>query len=123
MNKILIVDDDTELAKMCNSAFLFSGYKTELAFDGKEGFEKSLDFKPDIVLSDIMMPKIDGLKLLEKMKKDKRTKDVKVVLMTKLKDEENIKNAKMLGAEMVIIKKDHSVTEIVSLITDILQRG
>ena len=121
MPKILIIDDDTVLSRMYKSAFEFAGYKADCAMDGEEGLLKVKEFKPDVILSDIMMPKIDGLEFLKKVKSKKDTKNIKIIVMTNLRDEENTKTALNTGAEKVIIKNEQGPTEVVNIIKGILQ--
>jgi DNA-binding response OmpR family regulator len=121
MPKILVIDDDVVLSKMYISAFNFAGFETASAMNGEEGLLKVKEFKPDIILSDIMMPKIDGLEFLKKIKGKKDTKNIKVFIMTNLRDEENSKQALDNGAEKVIIKNEQGPSELVNIIKSVLQ--
>lgn len=118
MTKILIVDDDSVLSKMYKSAFEYVGFETDTATNGEEGLEKVEVFKPDVILSDIMMPRVDGLEFLKKVKENKKTKGIKVFIMTNLKDDENSETAIGLGAEKVIIKNEQGPTELVNIVKE-----
>jgi len=98
MAKVLVVDDDTVLTRLYKSFFEHEGLEVEIAGDGEEGFEKAKTFNPDLILSDIMMPRMDGLAFLGKLKEDKSLKKIPVIVMTNLDDEENVEKARKLGA-------------------------
>ncbi|OGS46268.1 MAG: hypothetical protein A2539_02760 [Elusimicrobia bacterium RIFOXYD2_FULL_34_15] len=80
--KILLVDDDREVMVLYRTTFEFKGVHVESAFDGKEGLEKIRKEKPDLVILDAFLPKIDGFTLCETIKKDKTLKNTIVVLLT-----------------------------------------
>lgn len=80
--KVLIVDDEQLLVKVLSLKLGYEGYDVDVAFDGEEGLKKAKSFKPDLVIVDIGLPKIDGNTLCELIKKDKKTKDIKVIVLT-----------------------------------------
>ena len=88
---LLIVEDDPLMQRMYQKIFTFEKYQVETASDGVEGLEKVRALKPTVVLLDVMMPKMNGLQVLEKLKLDPETKAIPVVMLTNLageKDEE-----------------------------------
>lgn len=121
MTKILIVDDDTVLAHLYKSAFENEGFEVDIATDGEEGLAKAKADRPSFILSDIMMPRVDGLEMLKNLKKDKKTKTVPIIVMTNLKDEENAKIALSEGAIKVIIKEDNDPKSVVSFVKEALK--
>jgi len=116
MNKVLIVDDDTVLARLYKSVLESENFEVDTAFDGEEGFTKAKEFKPDLILSDVMMPRVTGLEMLKNLKADSQTKNIKVIVMTNLKDDENAKIASQLGALSFIIKNEQNPKEVVEII-------
>ena len=76
-HKILLVEDDDLMVRMYRRVLDCEGYTVEIASNGQEGYEKTKTFKPDLILLDIMMPVLNGLQALEKLKKDPQTKDIK----------------------------------------------
>ena len=122
MSKILIVDDDSVLARLYKSAFENEGHEVDMSFNGEEAWPKVKEFKPDLVLSDIMMPRVNGLELLKEIKKDKSTKAIPVVVMTNLKDEENEAIALKEGAVKILGKNEHDLREIVEMIKELLPK-
>ena len=98
MAKVLIVEDDPLMSRMYQKIFTFEKFEVEVAHDGEEGFEKVKTSKPTIVLCDIMMPKMNGLQLLEKLKLDPDTKAIPVVMLTNLSSDQDAENAMLKGA-------------------------
>ena len=104
MKKILIADDRSEVVELVKATLEGEGYRTIDASDGKEALEKIGLERPDLVLLDIVMPKMDGFEVLSKLRGDPKTKDIPVIMLTakgqKLDREKGIK----LGASDYIIK-------------------
>src|SRR5476651_1169797 len=84
MPKILIVEDDPLMSRMYQKIFTFEGYDVEMAGDGQEGLDKAREVKPTLMLLDVMMPKMNGLQVLEKLKADPETKGIPVIMLTNL---------------------------------------
>lgn len=80
--KILIVEDDIDFANLVSELLTRAGYTTTMAKDGKEAHDKIDIEKPDLILLDIIMPKIDGYNFLRALKLDKDTKDILVIILT-----------------------------------------
>jgi DNA-binding response OmpR family regulator len=80
--KVLVVDDDPNTVRFLSVALEENGYEPIGAFDGKEGFDKAVSDKPDLVILDIMMPKRTGFTLFKQYRKDDRTKDIPVIMLT-----------------------------------------
>src|SRR3989338_8475811 len=95
--KILIVEDEEILLTALKEELLTGGYDVDGAGDGIEGLEKVKSFKPNLVLLDLLMPKMDGMEMLQKLKANPETKDVPVVILTNLSDYERISEALALG--------------------------
>ena len=123
MAKILVVDDDLILGRLYKSALENDGHEVVTAADGEEGLEKVKSFHPSFILSDIMMPRMDGLTFLKKLKDAKETKDIPVIVMTNLNDEENAKIAKKDGALKLVLKNEQGPQEVVKLIKEVLNSG
>lgn len=82
MKKILIIDDEKKLVDAVRLRLEKSGYKVTAAFDGQEGFEKARAEKPDLIILDLVLPKMDGYKVCEMLKTDKALKGIPVVMLT-----------------------------------------
>jgi two-component system cell cycle response regulator len=118
--KILIVDDDPTSLKILESMLPPDRYSVVKANNGKEALESAFDQPPDLILLDIMMPEIDGYEVARKIKKDTRTKDVPIIIVTSL--DESYSKVKGLeeGAEELLSKPVHS-TELLARVSSMLR--
>ncbi len=101
---ILIVEDDPKSLRMTVDMLKVSGYTTIQATDGKQGVEIAKEVKPDLILMDIMMPKMDGYTACNIIKTDETTKKIPVIMLTAVGYELNKKLAKGLGADGYVTK-------------------
>lgn len=117
---ILLVEDEQMLADMYKAKFAMEHFAMVHAIDGADGLAKAKATKPDIILLDIIMPKMDGFLVLQELKKDPELKDVPVILLTNLGQEDDIAKGKKLGATDYFVKANHSPAEIVEKIRQYL---
>lgn len=108
------------LVNMYSEKFQREGYTVETALNGSDGLKQVGPFQPDIILLDIVMPKMDGFAVLKKLKKKIDTKDIPVILLTNLGQEEDVKKGKELGAVDYYIKANHTPAQIVTKVKDVL---
>ena len=120
MAKVLIVEDDNLMSRMYQKIFGFEGYEVDMAGDGEEGFEKARTGKPTIILLDVMMPKMNGLQTLDKLKLDPETKGIPVVMLTNLAGQQDAETALTKGAVKYIIKSEHEPKEVANMVKEIL---
>lgn len=120
MSKILIIEDDPLMSRMYEKIFALEGYEVEVAIDGYEGLEKTRASKPTLILLDIMMPKLNGIQVLEKLKADPATKAIPVVILTNLAGTRDAENAMLKGAVKYIIKSEYEPKQIVDMVKEIL---
>lgn len=116
MAKIFIVEDEQSLREILVARLKEAGFEIEVAVDGAEALEKLKTITPDIILLDIILPKIDGFAVLEKIKGDIRIKDIPVIILSNLGQDTDIKRALELGAADYFIKAQHSLLEIIELV-------
>ncbi|PIR96757.1 MAG: response regulator [Candidatus Doudnabacteria bacterium CG10_big_fil_rev_8_21_14_0_10_41_10] len=121
--KILVVEDEEILLAALEEELNQGGYETQGAADGSEGLEKIKSFKPDLVLLDLVMPKMDGMQVLKKMKEDSETKNVPVVILTNLSDYERISEALSLGAKDYLVKANYSLADLLDKVKTVLSRN
>ena len=93
MARILIVEDDPLMSRMYQKIFIFEKYDVDMAANGEEALEKIRTNRPTLILLDIMMPKLNGLQVLDKLKSDPDTKAIPVVILTNLASEKDAENA------------------------------
>ena len=120
MSKILIVEDDPLMSRMYQKIFTFEKYEVEMAGDGEEGLEKVRKIKPTLVLLDIMMPKMNGLQVLEKLKSDPETKAIPVVILTNLAGQQDAEKALSEGAVKYIVKSEYDPKQVANMVKEIL---
>lgn len=118
--KVLIVEDEKMLCDIYKTKFEMEGFAVAQSHDGREGLEMAREEKPDIILLDIIMPKLDGFVALQLLKKDASTKDIPVLLLTNLGQEDDVKKGKKLGAAGYFVKANHSPSDVVSKVQEIL---
>ena len=102
--KILVVDDEPNIVKMVANRLKVSGYEVITATDGLDCFEKAQEAKPDLILLDILMPKMDGFLTLKKLKDSIITKDTPVIMFTAKGQGDDVEKAAELGAIDYIVK-------------------
>jgi DNA-binding response OmpR family regulator len=120
--KILVVEDEEILLTALREELNQAGYETEGAVDGEDGLEKVKSFKPDLVLLDLVMPKMDGMQVLKKLKEDESTRDLSVVILTNLSDYERISEALSLGAKDYLVKANYSLADLLEKVKTVLSR-
>lgn len=118
--KVLITEDDPLMSRMYQKIFTFEGYEVLMAKDGEEGLEKAKLEKPTIILLDVMMPKMNGLEMLDKLKLDPATKTIPVIMLTNLAGQKDAEVAMTKGAVKYIVKSEHDPKEIVNMVKEIL---
>ena len=104
MKKVLIIDDSEVLRRITAFNLKKMGYEIREAIDGVDGLEKIKDFQPDLILLDIMMPRMDGFTVLKRMSEDSSMKEIPVIVLTAKGGEDDEKEALKLGAIKVLTK-------------------
>jgi DNA-binding response OmpR family regulator len=124
MAKIAIIEDDSLLSNMYAKKFKKDGFEVSTAYDGKEGLRLVREEKPDLVLLDIMMPEMNGLQVLEAIKKDpdEKIKNTPVILLTNLaRGKEDINRGLELGAVTYLVKSKVKPPEVVAKVKEVLE--
>lgn len=120
MTKILITEDDPLMSRMYQRIFGFEGYEVVMASDGQDGLDKIRETNPTLVLLDVMMPKMNGFEVLEKLKSDPATKNIPVVMLTNLSSEQDAENALLKGAVKYIVKSEHDPKQVADIVKEII---
>lgn len=111
--KVLLVDDDPLIIRMYEHKLTQEGYKVVLAFDGEKAIIAAKEEKPDIILLDLMMPKMNGVDALKFLRKEPDTKKIPVMILTNLGDDNRyVKLLDELGAEEYLVKAQISLKEL-----------
>jgi len=119
MKKILIADDRSEVVELVKVTLEGEGYRTIEASDGREALEKIRKEKPNLILLDIVMPKMDGFEVLSKLKNDSQTKDTPVIMLTAQGQKVDQEKGRRLGARDYITKP-FSLSHLLNKIEEIL---
>jgi two-component system, OmpR family, alkaline phosphatase synthesis response regulator PhoP len=119
--KILIVEDDQFLLKIYDVKFKKEGYDVMLAEDGDLAIELAKSSKPDLILLDLILPKKDGFDVLKELKSDAGLKDIPVIVLTNLGQDEDAKKGMELGADDYVIKANTSIDDVVEKAEAILR--
>ena len=120
MAKILIVEDDPLMRRLYQKIFTFEKYEVEMAEDGEEGLDKARKSKPTLILLDIMMPKMNGLQVLEKLKADPDLKKIPVVMLTNLAGQKDAETALAKGAVKYIVKSEYEPKQVADMVKGVL---
>jgi len=118
---VLIVEDEKMLAEMYATKFTMEGFEAETANDGAAGLAQAQSSKPDIILLDVIMPKMDGFAVLKELRADADLKKTPVILLTNLGQDEDVKKGKQLGATDYFVKANHTPAEVVLKVKDVLK--
>ena len=120
MAKILIVEDDALIIRLYQKVFTSQGYEVETAINGEEGLAKARSVKPDLILLDIMMPKLNGLEMLRQLKAIPDVEKIPVVVLTNLSGDADAETALQEGAVKYIVKSDYKPKEIFNIVDGIM---
>ena len=113
MKKILLVEDEEILLDLLQKKLTKEGYEISVARDGEEGLKAMREVKPDLILLDIIMPKMGGFEVMEEMGKDKNLKDIPVIVISNSGQPVEIDKAQKLGAKDWLIKTEFDPQEVV----------
>jgi DNA-binding response OmpR family regulator len=114
--KILIVDDEPVLADLLRAKLSQKGFNVIEAHDGEEGLNMALQEHPDFILLDVVMPKVDGLTMLKKLREDQWGSVVPVLILSNLNTTEAVKNSQSGGAFDYLVKIDYTLEELAEIV-------
>jgi len=122
--KVLIVEDEEALRKVLQEKMENAGFETFAAKDGAEAWDMAKSKNPDIILLDLVLPKRSGFDVLGMLKQDPGLKDIPVIILSNLAEDENLKKALAMGAEDYFVKAQHPINEIVDKVkTRLLEKS
>lgn len=120
--KILVVEDEEILLTALSEQLKQEGFEVIGAKDGMEGVEKAESEKPNLILLDLVMPRLDGMGALKQIKEKSETKDIPVVILTNLSDYDKISDALSLGAMDYLVKANYRLEDLINKIKTVLER-
>lgn len=120
MAKILLVEDDQSLREIYGIRLTAEGYEIVPAGDGEQALALAVKEKPDLIISDVMMPKISGFDMLDILRSTPETKDIKVIMMTALSSEDQRERGEALGADRFLVKSQVGIEDVVNAVYEVL---
>jgi CheY-like chemotaxis protein len=123
MAKILLVEDDKSLREIYGVRLQAEGYTITSAGDGEEALAVAIKERPDLIVSDVMMPKISGFDMLDILRSTTETKDIKVIMMTALSSDDQRARGEALGADRYLVKSQVGIEDVVRTVHDVLGDG
>ena len=120
MTKILLVEDDKSLREIYGVRLLAEGYDIVSAGDGEEALAMAIKERPQLIVSDVMMPKISGFDMLDILRSTTETKGIKVIMMTALSSEDQRARGEALGADRYLVKSQVGIEDVVRTVHDVL---
>jgi DNA-binding response OmpR family regulator len=120
MTRIAIIEDDPVISQMYRMKFEADGFEVQLADNGERGVALVESFKPDLILLDLQMPKMDGTEALTEIRKHPWGKDIPVIILTNLGEEEAPKALRALGIHSYIVKADLTPKQVVGRVKETL---
>lgn len=118
--KVLIIEDQVDIAKTLQSKIQTSGLNVLVTHDGEEGLKSALENRPNLILLDLILPKMDGMTLLKKLREDEWGKDVPVIILSNLGTGDEIERAKNYNVSEFLIKTEWRLDDVVSKIQQLL---
>ena len=120
MSKVMVVEDDASLREIYSIRITAEGYEVVSAGDGEEALAVAVREKPDLILSDVMMPKISGFDMLDILRNTPETAKIKVVMMTALSSDDQRARGERLGADRYLVKSQVGIEDVVNAIHEVL---
>lgn len=123
MAKILLVEDDQSLREIYGIRLTAEGYEIVPAGDGEEALAVAVRERPDLIISDVMMPKISGFDMLDILRSTPETKDIKVIMMTALSSDDQRERGESLGADRFLVKSQVGIEDVVNAVHEVLDQN
>jgi two-component system alkaline phosphatase synthesis response regulator PhoP len=114
--KILVVEDEEAILSVLDDNLTQNGFKVFKAIDGKEGLKMALQYHPDLILLDILMPVMDGITMLKLLRNDSWGKKAKVIILTNLNDNESVVNTMELGSYDYLVKSNWKIEDVIDMV-------
>lgn len=118
--KILLIEDEADQIKVLKKCLEASGYEFISAIDGTQGIKKTLQEKPDLILTDVIMPNMDGFELCRRLKQTPQTKNIPIIILTAIGIKNLEDKARACGADMAV-RKPYESKELIALIKTLLK--
>ncbi len=121
MTKLLLIEDDELIVKLYQKIFSLEGWELKIAVDGQEGWKMIKDWRPTIILLDVVMPKMNGIEVLRKLKADPDVKQIPVIVLTNLAGKKDANEALRLGADKYLVKSQYDAKQIANEVKKVIE--
>ena len=120
MSKVMVVEDDASLREIYSIRITAEGYDVVSAGDGEEALAVAVREKPDLIVADVMMPKISGFDMLDILRNTPETAKIKVIMMTALSSDDQRARGESLGCDRYLVKSQVGIEDLVNTIHEVL---
>jgi DNA-binding response OmpR family regulator len=114
--KILYIEDDLDIAGLYQMRMEMEGFEVKFLSGGEGMLEEGKAFEPDLILLDLMLPKVDGATLLQQFRGDEATKSATIIVLSAIGEKAEIERIKKLGADEFVVKSQMSISDIMQLL-------
>ena len=121
--KVLLVEDDEQLAKVYVARLMIEGFDVRHVANGEDALESALSYKPDLILLDVMMPKITGFDVLDILRNTPETMNVRIIMLTALSQAKDQERAKQLGVDDYLVKSQVVIGDVIERVKHHLGSG
>lgn len=118
--KILLVEDEIALASVYMTRLVAEGYEVESVSDGQSAITRAMQMQPDLILLDVMIPKVSGIQVLKTLREDESTKRIKVIMLTALSQDNYKDQAEKLGISGYLVKSQVVIADIVAHVKGVI---
>jgi len=120
--RILIVEDEESIARLVAEAMKRHGYTCNIAYDGDEALNAAYELIPDLIILDVMLPRLDGFEVARRLKNDRSTKDIPIIMLTARREEEDVLSGFASGASDYV-RKPFSISELAARVGILIKRS
>ena len=118
---ILLIEDDIALRDIYQERFKAEGFMVQVATDGEEALNLAMKERPEIILLDIMLPKISGFDVLDILRNTPETKGIRIIVLSALSQSTDVKRGKFLGADLYLVKSQVTLSEVIEEVKKMLE--
>lgn len=118
--KVLVIEDETALSELLSEKFAQEGFKVRSAESAETGIKLALNFLPDLILLDIILPGMDGLTMLKKLRQNRWGSRVPVIILSNLNDQESVSKAMKIGVYDFLVKSNVKLSDVVEEVREVL---
>jgi len=122
MSKILIIEDESALQKTLGDMLTREGYEVVKALDGEIGLRQAKNVLPDLIILDLILPKMNGFEVLKALKSDPKTESIPVIVQTNLESMDDIQRALGGGASTYLVKSNYSLEEVLQKVKQVFEK-